>query len=197
VYVPVAQLPDVFTAFVADGTPLGWIVRTESVSDELRVRLPAALRHTTAVPVWNVRSMNEIAGGVVFRERLSLWLMAAFGGAALVLAAIGLYGLVAHFVQQHAREIGIRLALGAEVSAVQQMVTGKGIRLVAAGGVIGLGCALALERPIARILLQPQEPARLAFLPVLVPVALAAALALWLAARRVSRVDPIVSVRQE
>ncbi len=106
---------------------------------------------------------------------------------------IGLYGLVAHAVGQRTREIGIRVALGAEASQVTQMVLWQGTRLVAAAIAMGLLSALALTRVIARFLfeVQPRDLATFIVVPVL--VAIVAALAVWLPARRASRVDPVVA----
>jgi ABC-type antimicrobial peptide transport system permease subunit len=123
--------------------------------------------------------------------------MAAFGAAALLLATIGLYGLVAHSVEQRTREIGIRLALGAEASRVKGMVIRQGMSLMIAGTVMGLLAAFALARVISRFLFDVQawDPATFMLVPVLVGIV--TAFAIWLPARRASRVDPIVALRYE
>jgi ABC-type antimicrobial peptide transport system permease subunit len=114
-----------------------------------------------------------------------------------LLAAIGLYGLVAHSVEQRTREIGIRLALGAEAFRVRRMVIWQGMRLTIAGTVVGLLAALALTRVIARLLFNVQawDPSTFVIVPVL--VAMVSALAVWWPARRASRVNPIVALRYE
>jgi putative ABC transport system permease protein len=141
--------------------------------------------------------MDEIVLRSILQQRLSMWLMAGFGAAALLVAMIGLYGLVAHAVEQRTCEIGIRVALGAEASQVTQMVLWQGTRLVAAAIAMGLLSALALTRVIARFLfeVQPRDLATFIVVPVL--VAIVAALAVWLPARRASRVDPVVALRYE
>jgi predicted permease len=196
-YVPQAQLPDVANAFVSAGTPMAWIVRTATPPAALARTLEQALQQATRLPVSNVRSMNEIVLRSISRQRLGMWLMAAFGAAALLLATIGLYGLVAHSVEQRTREIGIRLALGAEASRVKGMVIRQGMSLMIAGTVMGLLAAFALARVISRFLFDVQawDPATFMLVPVLVGIV--TAFAIWLPARRASRVDPIVALRYE
>jgi predicted permease len=197
VYVPQAQLPDVANAFVLAGSPTAWIVRTTVPPDVLARTLQSTLQQAIGLPVLNVRTMDQIVVRSIARQRLSMWLMAAFGVVALLVAAIGLYGLVAYSVEQRTREIGIRLALGAAASGVKRMVIGHGIRLTAAGTAIGLLAALALARTIARFLfdVRPWDPATFVVVPVL--VAIVGVLAVWLPARRASRVDPVVALRYE
>jgi predicted permease len=196
-YVPQAQLPDVANAFVLAGTPLAWIVRTATPPEALARTLQQTLQQSIGLPVLNVRSMDEIVLQSIFRQRLSMWLMAGFGVAALLLATIGLYGLVAHSVQQRTREIGIRLALGAEASRVKRMVIWQGMRLMVAGTVMGLLAAAAVTRLIARFLfnVEARDPATFILVPVLVGIV--AGLAVWLPSRHASRVDPAVALRYE
>jgi putative ABC transport system permease protein len=120
-----------------------------------------------------------------------------FGCAALLLAAIGIYGLMAYSVAQRTQEIGIRLALGAGLSNVRNMVIFQGLRLAAAGVVIGLGAAFWLSRLIASLLfgVKTWDPIVFSSVPgVLISVAL---VAVWLPALRASRVDPIAALRYE
>jgi putative ABC transport system permease protein len=196
-YVPQAQLPDVANAFVLAGAPMAWIARTSTPPETLERSLQQTLQQAIGLPVSNVRSMHEIVLGSISRQRLSMWLMVGFGAAALLLAMIGLYGLVAYSVEQRTREIGIRLALGAQASRLKRMVIWQGMSLMIAGSAIGLLAALAFSRLIARFLfnVQPWDPATFILVPVLVVTV--AGLALWVPARRASRVDPIVALRYE
>jgi predicted lysophospholipase L1 biosynthesis ABC-type transport system permease subunit len=193
----VAQLPDVANAFVAGGTPMAWIVRTTTVPEALGPMLRQTLQQATGLPVVGVHSMDEIVRHSIARERLGMWLMAAFGMAALLLAALGLYGLVAYSVEQRTREIGIRLALGAEPSRVKRMVIGQGLRLTGAGAVIGVVAALVLTRLIAGLLFNVHAWDPSTFAGVLILIAIVATVAVWWPARRASRVDPIVALRYE
>lgn len=197
VYEPIAQLPDVANAFVAVGNPMAWIARTRSTPRALAPTLQQALRQAVGLPVSSVLPLDEIVARSVFRQRFAMWLMAAFGGAALLLASIGLYGLMGYAVEQRVREIGIRLALGAESSQIARMVVWQGLRLTLAGTMTGLLVALVAARAIARLLfgVSPSDPWTL--LVVLLVVGSVAALAVWLPARRASRVDPIVALRCE
>jgi hypothetical protein len=197
VYEPIAQLPDVANAFVAVGGPMAWIARTRSAPRGAAPALQNALRQAVGLPVSSVLPLDEIVARSLFRHRFAMWLMAAFGGAALLLASIGLYGLIGYAVEQRVREIGIRLALGADSSQIARMVIWQGLRLTLAGTMTGLLAALLAARAIARLLfgVSPSDPWTLSV--VVLVVGGVAALAVWWPARRASRVDPIVALRCE
>lgn len=197
VYEPIAQLPDVANAFVAVGTPMAWMARTTNSSHVLAPTLQRTLGRATGLPVSSVLPLDEIVARSVFRQRFVMWLMAAFGGVALLLASIGLYGLIAYAVERRRREIGIRLALGADSSRIARMVVWQGLRLTLAGAIIGLLLAVVAARAIARLLfgVSPSDPWTLSV--VLIVVGGVALLAVWLPARRASRVDPIIALRCE
>jgi ABC-type antimicrobial peptide transport system permease subunit len=126
-----------------------------------------------------------------------MWLMTVFASSALLLAAIGIYGLLAYSVEQRTHEIGIRVAIGAEAGQIRSMVVGEGLRLALIGVAIGLAVALALAQSIASFLfgVEPWDPLVFAAMPLLLLAV--ALLAVWLPARRASRVDPIVALRYE
>ncbi len=124
-------------------------------------------------------------------------LLTIFGAIALVLAAIGIYGLMAYSVEQRTQEIGIRMALGAETGALRNMVVGQGMVLAVIGIVIGLGAAFGLTRLLATLLFEvkPLDPVVFTVVPVvLLLVALAA---IWFPARRATRIDPVLALRME
>jgi ABC-type antimicrobial peptide transport system permease subunit len=128
-------------------------------------------------------------------QTLMATLVSLFGGLALLLAAIGLYGTMAHAVGQRRTEIGIRLALGASPRTILRMMVGDGLRLVSIGALLGLGAALAVSRAIEQQLfgVRPLDPATYAGVAiVLVAVAVTACL---VPARRAMRVDPVVALR--
>jgi ABC-type antimicrobial peptide transport system permease subunit len=124
-------------------------------------------------------------------------LMTIFGASALVLAAIGIYGLMAYTVQQRTQEIGIRLALGAKTSEVQRMVILQGMTLAFIGVAIGIAAAYGLSRFISAFLfgVQNHDPVVFVGIPVLLTVVIL--LAVWIPAMRASRVDPMVALRYE
>lgn len=126
-----------------------------------------------------------------------MWVMTVFGGCALLLAAIGIYGLMAYSVEQRTQEIGIRLALGAQVSQVLKMVVTQGMALALVGVAIGLAAAFWLARLITAFLfgVTAKDPVVFAGVPILLTAI--AFLAVWLPARRASRVDPLVALRYE
>jgi putative ABC transport system permease protein len=178
-------------------TPVAWVVRTQVEPHSVSQAVQEQLRQASGLPVSQVRTMNEVVSLSTSRQQFNMWLMTAFGASALLLAAIGIYGLMAYAVQQRTQEIGIRLALGAPASQVKNMVVRQGMALAIAGVVVGLGLALYLARFLATSLygIQPRDP--LVFVGVPLVLALVALVAVWLPARRASRIDPIVALRYE
>ena len=141
--------------------------------------------------------MDEVVTRSTSRERFNMLLMSVFGASALLLSAIGIYGLMAYSVEQRTQEIGIRLALGAELGAVRRMILGQGMLLAAIGIVIGVAGAFGLSRFIDSFLygVKAWDPAVFVGAPLLLGgVAL---LATWIPALRASRVDPVDALRGE
>lgn len=149
------------------------------------------------LPIFEVQTMREIRSNNVAPERLSLGLLGGFAALALILAIIGLYGLLAYTVTQRQREIGIRMALGAQQFHVLNMVVGQGMRLTLSGVAIGLLGSLALTRVLASVLFKvaPTDPLALAGVSLLLlGVALCAC---WLPARRAAKIHPMTALRSE
>jgi len=178
--------------------------RTLSVA--LRTSLPAnvlepQIRHEIqsidpGLPVFNVSSMNDILDRSLASRRFSAGLVAGFAGLALLLAAIGIYGLLAHMVGQRSREIGLRMALGARRIDVLRLILGKGFVLSAVGIVIGVFLAAFGASMMASLLygVRPHDPAVFLAVPLLLQGV--AVLASYLPARRATKVDPIVALRE-
>jgi ABC-type antimicrobial peptide transport system permease subunit len=141
--------------------------------------------------------MTEVVSRSTSRERFNMWLMTVFGGCALLLAAIGIYGLMAYSVAQRTQELGIRMALGAEAGHVRRMVVRQGMRLAAVGLVLGLVASMALARVVESFLFGVTARDPLVFLGVPLVLAVVAFVAVWLPALRASRVDPIEALRYE
>jgi len=196
-FLPQAQVPDAANALNVGLTPISWVVRTQLPPQSLSSVIQESLRQSTGLPVSDVKSMSEIAALSVSRQKFNMWVMTVFGGCALLLAAIGIYGLMAYSVEQRTQEIGIRLALGAQASQVRKMVVTQGMALALVGVVIGLGAAFWLARLIATFLfgVTAKDPLVFAGVPaLLIAVAL---LSVWLPARRASQVDPLIALRYE
>ncbi len=150
-----------------------------------------------AQPISNVRSMEEVLGETMSRNRFSMVLLLAFSVCALALAAVGIYGVLAYSVTERTREIGVRIALGAEPRTIALMVVNAGGRLVLIGMAAGLAGALAAAGVLSKLLysVQPRDP----FTFVVVPVVLTmvALLAAYVPARRAARLDPMAALRSE
>jgi predicted permease len=196
--VPIAQVTDVYTLSYDDVQPLIWAVRTHgdprqaisAVSEELRLA-------SGGFPVAHVRTMDEIMSRSTAREGFNMFLLTIYGVIALLLAAVGIYGLLAYSVQQRTQEIGIRMALGADRSAIRSLVIWHGMKLIFVGTVLGVIAAFGLTRLMASLLFDVKtwDPAAFVLAPVI--LAAVALLAVWLPARRASRVDPIQALRAE
>ena len=196
-WIPQAQVPDAANALNVGLTPMSWIVRTQVPPQSLSQTIQDQLRKATGLPVSSVRSMEEIAALSVSRQRFNMWVMTVFGGCALLLAAIGIYGLMAYSVEQRTQEIGIRLALGAEASTVRRMVVRQGMTLALVGVAIGLAAAFGLARLITTFLFGVTARDPLVFGGVPLVLAAVALFAVWLPALRASRVDPLIALRSE
>jgi ABC-type antimicrobial peptide transport system permease subunit len=196
-YVPQAQIPDAANQLNVGISPMAWVVRTRMAPYSVSPAIQEQIRQASGLPVSNVRSMADVRSRSVSRQRFNMVLMAVFGGAALLLAAIGIYGLMAYSVEQRTQEIGIRLALGADTSAVRRMILFQGMRLALAGVVIGLASAFGLARLIANLLygVTARDPMVFVLVPVVLTVV--AFVGVWLPARRAIGVDPVVALRAE
>jgi putative ABC transport system permease protein len=196
-FIPQGQVADAANALNLRLSPIAWIVRTRSEPQSLAGPIQEQLRQVTGLPVSDVKSMDEIVTLSTSRQRFNMLLMAVFGGSALLLAAIGIYGLMAYSVAQRTQEIGIRLALGAGSTAVKQMVVLQGMRLALVGVVIGLASAFGLTRFIASFLfgVKPLDLTVFAAIPLLLTAV--ALVAVWVPARRASRVDPVIALRMQ
>jgi predicted permease len=177
---------------------LSFVVRTTMEPAALTSSIRAAMREVEpTLPVFNVRTMDEIFDLTVTNQRIMLTLLSVFAGLALLLAAIGLYGVLSYIVGQRTREVGIRMALGATAGAVRQLMLGQGLRLAAFGLGIGLLASVTLARLMGSMLygVSPYDPLSLALVSaVLVAIGLFSS---WLPARRATRVNPTEALRAE
>jgi putative ABC transport system permease protein len=148
-------------------------------------------------PIYNIKTMDEIRSESVAGERLNLTLFSIFAGIALVLAVVGIYGVMSYTVTQRTHEIGIRMAIGAQQRDVFKMVLGQGMMLALIGIAIGLVGAFALTRLMASMLfgVTATDPATFAAIAVLLTAV--ALMACYLPGRRATKVDPVISLRYE
>jgi len=149
------------------------------------------------VPVGAVRSMREIVDSSLEQRRFQMWLFIAFSGLAIALAGVGLYGVLAYVVSMRTREIGIRMALGAQVRDVIQLVVRHGFGLALVGLGIGLAASLALSRLMASLVYGVKTFDPLTFAATAILLLLVAIAACYLPARRAAQVDPMVALRYE
>jgi len=197
-YVPVAQLPDKVTALNSRITPLWWIVRTSPDPHTLITPISVALREASGgLPVAHIRTMDEVASLSTSRQRLNMFLLTIFGSCALLMASIGIYGLMAYSVQQRTQELGIRMALGAQASNIRNMVIYQGMALALIGVAIGIGGAFWLTRFIASLLFGVKAWDATVFITTPVLLSIVALIAVWIPARRATRVDPMTALRFE
>jgi predicted permease len=195
-YVPWTQASDGLTALLATGA--GVAVRTDGEPRQALVPLRDSIgRMGSQYAVFGAQTMPEIVTQSLGRQRFAMVLFAIFGGLALVLASIGIYGVVSYLVGQRTGELGLRMALGAQRGDILRMILAGGGRLTVIGIVLGTGCALGLSRLMEGLLYQvrPVDPPTFVAVGLgLLGVALAACA---VPARRASRVDPMVALRQE
>ena len=149
------------------------------------------------LPLQNVFTLTEIFGQSLWAPRMAASLLAIFAALSLLLAVIGIYGVMAYSVSQRTRELGIRMALGATRTDVIRLVVGQGLRLTLIGVVVGLAASLALSRLVAALLLNVSPTDVVTFVAVPAVLALAALGASYLPALRATRIDPIVALRYE
>jgi predicted permease len=196
-YVPQAQVPDAANALNVRLTPIAWVVRTRTAPYSVSAAVEDQLRQVTSLPVSDVRSMDDVVSRSISRQRFNMLLMTVFGASALLLAAIGIYGLMAYSVEQRTQEIGIRLALGADSADVRRMVITQGMRLAVGGVIVGLAVAFGLVRLIASLLygVTPRDPVVFAGAPLVLTIV--ALVGVWLPAGRAVRVDPVTALRAE
>jgi predicted permease len=147
-------------------------------------------------PLYDIQSMDDRVATATAQSRFSAALLALFASVALALAVMGIYGVMSFAVTQRTREIGIRMALGADGGSVLHLILREGMVLALIGGALGLGAALALTRVMRSLLyeIEPSDPST--YLGIALVLGLAALLASWLPARRAARVDPTVALRR-
>jgi putative ABC transport system permease protein len=189
IYWPHFQFPELFNTIV---------VRSDGEPSRL---LPAVKTAVWAVnknqAISKIDTMEQVLSESLARRRLYMILLGVFAGAALLLAGVGIYGTVSYSVSQRIREMGIRIAIGAERGDVLRLVLGQGARAALLGILVGIGTAVALTRLMASLLFGVRATDPLTFAVVAVLLGLVALVACYIPARRAMRVDPMVALRHE
>jgi putative ABC transport system permease protein len=193
-------LPLVYLAATQDPDPGPYLrvaVRAAASMTAIPPAVTSAAAEVSPAITIQYQTVRELVRGSLLRERLMATLSAFFGGLALLIATIGLYGVMSYMVQRRRVEIGVRMALGADAASVIRLIVGEAAVLLALGLAVGIGLSLYAARTAETFVfgLQPRDPLTLALASIaLVSVALAAS---WLPARRASRVAPTVALREE
>jgi putative ABC transport system permease protein len=149
------------------------------------------------LPVYGVQTMDELLSAEVASQRFNAAALASFAGLAVLLAAVGIYGVMAYAVGQRIHEIGIRMALGASPADVQRMILGQGLKLALLGVVLGLAASFALTRLMRTLLFETKATDPVTFSVVTVVLVIVALAACWIPAHRATRVDPVIALRYE
>ena len=196
-YVPQAQVPDAVNALNLQITPAAWVVRTRAEPYSMSSAIQEQLRQATGLPVSDVRTMEDVVSRWMSRQLFYMLLMTVFAGSALLLAAIGVYGLMAYSAEQRTQEIGVRKALGAEPGDIRRMMVGQGMLLAVVGVVVGVAAAYGLTGFLANQLFGVDARDPLVFVGIPVVMGLVALVAVWVPAHRASRVNPLAALRTE
>jgi putative ABC transport system permease protein len=196
--VPQAQVTDGMTALNARIGPIVWLVRTRTDPHQFISSITEQLRQASdGFPVARVRAMDEVVIRSTARESFNMLLLSIFGASAMILASIGIYGLMAYSVQQRTQEIGIRMALGADRARIRNLVVLQGMQLALIGVLVGIAASFGLTRLISSFLFGVKSWDPLAFVTIPVLLMGVALLAVWLPAARAARLDPMRALRVE
>ena len=192
-------LPEVYSPELEDvGGDLSFVIRATGEPTSLI----SAVRATVAEvepnqALHNVMTMEQRLANTTTSRRLNTVLLGSFAGVALLLAVVGIYGVMSYAVTQRRREIGVRMALGAQRGDVSRLVIGEGMKLVLIGALLGLGGALALTRLLKTLLFGVSATDPLTFIVIAALLIIVALLACWIPARRATKVDPLIALRHE
>jgi hypothetical protein len=190
--------PDVFQPFRPQVRAFAVMLRTAVPPATLIETVRRAIRGVEpGATVYGIASMEELVARQTARTRFVSWLMGVFAGLALILSAIGVYGVLAQNVARRTQEIGIRMALGASAGEILRLVLRRGLGLVAAGLAIGTAGALAVTRLLQTLLFGVSQADPVTFGGVILTLGAVALVATWIPARRAMRVDPLVALRRD
>src|SRR4030095_687129 len=176
---------------------VGVLVRSEGSAPVFESLRRASAQMSSQQVVFGAQTMNEIIANSLAERRFSMTLLGIFAGVALVLASVGIYGVVSYVVGQRTQEIGVRIAMGAQRTEVLRLALAQGTAMAALGGGIGLVAALALPRLMGTMLLAISAADPLTYFSVIAILFAVSLAACWLPARRASRLHPVDALRYE
>jgi putative ABC transport system permease protein len=195
-----APRPEIYLSFGQAHWPSAFMVVRSKTSDPLALAVAAQNAVASVnkdIPLANLRSMQDMLARSLLRRKFAMLLLSIFAGLAMLLAAIGLYGVMSYTVSQRTHEIGIRMALGAQKEDVLKLVVGQGMRLAGLGVVLGLVASVALTRLMSNLLFGVSAHDPITFGTVAALLVAVALLANFVPARRATKVDPMVALRYE
>ncbi len=197
-FIPLAQMPDLETALNSRVAPLWWFVRSQVDPRTLVTPISSALREASGgLPIAHIRTMEEIEARNIARQRFNMLLLSVFGSAGLLMAAIGIYGLMSYSIEQRTQELGVRMALGAQASNLRNMVIRQGMILTLIGVAIGIGGAFWFTHFLASFLFGVKPLDTVAFIATPILISAIALVSIWSPALRATRVDPMTALRME
>ena len=189
--------PDVYLPFADRNQQVAIVVRGRIPPASLVVPIRAAVREAdSSIPVYSVAPMDELIASQTSQSRFTMWLMGVFAAIALSLAAVGIYGVMSYLVTQRTREIGIRVALGANARDILRLVVGSGARLVTTGIALGVAASFALQRLVTSLLFGVTAADRASGIAVAVLAGVALA-ACYIPALRATRINPQAALKNE
>jgi ABC-type antimicrobial peptide transport system permease subunit len=197
-YIPQSQILDGFTKLASSAIPLAWEIRSNLDEHTLTAAVTKEIQTVDGqMPIARVRTMDKILADSLSRQNFNMLLLSIFAASALLLAAIGIYGLMSYSVQQQTAEIGVRIALGADKLAVVRLVLRQGMTPALIGVAVGLVIAFGLTRLMASLLygVKPTDP--VSFIGVAAVLIFVAVVAVLIPARRAMAVDPLNALRSE
>ncbi len=197
-YIPQSQVPEGLILLANSVMPLSWCVRSNVGSGPLQKAIQKEIQAIDSqMPLSNIRPMDEILAKATTRQNFNMLLLSTFAAIALVLAAIGIYGLMSYSVEQQTQELGIRMALGADRPDLLKLIMKQGMTPAGVGVVAGLCIAFGVTRLLASLLFGVQPTDLFSFGSVAAVLTAVAFLATYIPARRAMRIDPVVALREE
>ncbi len=197
-YIPQSQVPEGLTQLANSVMPLSWCIRSEMDPNSLRTAIQKEIQAVDGqLPISKVRTMDQVIAEGTARQNFNMLLLSIFAGIALVLAAIGIYGLMSYSVQQQTQELGIRMALGAGRQEVLKLIIRQGMMPACIGVGAGLAIAFGLTRLLASLLYGVKASDPLTFALVAAILTGVALFSTYVPARRAMNVDPVIALRDE